>query len=176
MSTFDGYVFLGLSVDGFIARLDGDLDWLVSRGEAAGDIGFTDFLATVDALLMGRGTYEAIVDFPEWPYGKTPVHLLSSTFAGEDRRLAGVHRTLDDSIAALTAAGHRRVYVDGGATVRAFLARGLIRELTLSSVPVLIGSGFTLFGSLPHDVELEHLGTRVIGGSMVQTHYRVLPG
>lgn len=171
----EALVFLGLSVDGFIARPDGDLDWLTSRGEAAGDAGFTPFVRSVDALLMGRGTYDAIAGMGDWPYLGRPVHVLSRTLQdGADARVTAVHRSLDDAVAALVAAGHRRVYVDGGRTVRAFLAAGLVTELTLSRVPVLIGAGPSLFGPLPGDVDLEHVRTEVLGGGMVQTTYRVL--
>ncbi len=179
--TFTGHVFLGMSVDGFIARADNSLDWLVRHGEEAGDAGFTPFVESIDAVLMGRGTYDVIADEAEWPYQGKPLHLLSSTLASDaDPRVTAVHRSVDDAVAALDAAGHRRVYVDGGRTVRALLIMRRIATLTLSRVPVLIGSGPSLFGPLPRDVELEHLDTQVLGGGMVQTTYRVreatLPG
>lgn len=171
--TFTGHVFLGMSVDGFIARLDDDLDWLTSRGEGAGDAGFTPFVSSVDALLMGRGTYRVIQPHAEWPYQGKPVHVLSTTLDPDADPRITVHRTLDDAVAALDAAGYARVYVDGGATVRALLARGRVQTLALSRVPVLIGEGHSLFGPLPADVELEHVGTQVLGGGMVQSTYRV---
>jgi dihydrofolate reductase len=172
--TFSGCVFLGLSVDGFIARPDGDLSWLTSRGDAAGDAGFTPFVESVDALIMGRGTYEVIAGEAVWPYRGRPVHVLSSTVAaGTDPRVI-VHASFGDAVGSLVAAGYRRVYVDGGRTVRSFLAAGLLDELTLSRVPVLIGQGPSLFGPLPSDIDLEHVRTEVLGGGMVQTTYRVL--
>ncbi|MGH3753225.1 MAG: dihydrofolate reductase family protein [Pseudonocardiaceae bacterium] len=171
---FRGCVFLGLSVDGFIARPDGDLSWLTSRGEAAGDAGFTPFIESVDTLIMGRGTYDVIAGETDWPYFGRPVHVLSSTLAaGADPRIT-VHVGFDDAVAALSAVGYRRVYVDGGRTMRTFLAAGLIGELTLSRVPVLIGQGPSLFGPLPSDVDLEYVCTEVLTGGMVQTTYRVL--
>lgn len=171
--TFTGHVFLGLSVDGFIARPDDDLGWLESRGAEAGDAGFTPFVASVDALLMGRGTYRVIAPSDEWPYQGRPVHVLSSTLAADADPRVTVHRTLDDAVAALEAAGYGRVYLDGGRLVRSMLARGRVQTLTLSRVPVLIGEGHTLFGPLPGDVDLEHVETTVLGGGMVQTTYRV---
>jgi dihydrofolate reductase len=172
--TFTGHVFLGMSVDGFIARDDDSLDFLSGSGEGAGDAGFTPFVDSIDALLMGRGTYDVIAGEQEWPYQGKPLHLLSTTVADDaDPRVAAVHRTADDAIAALDDTGYRRVYVDGGRTVRELLARGRIQTLTLSRVPVLIGSGASLFGPLPRDVELEHVSTEVLGGGMVQTTYRV---
>ncbi|NEK56920.1 dihydrofolate reductase [Geodermatophilus sabuli] len=182
MASFTGSVFLGMSVDGFIARLDGDISWLTGGDEgggapddgAGGDFGFTEFVAGIDALVMGRGTYEVIAPFAEWPYQGRPVHVLSSTLTeGADPRITAVHRSFDDAVAALSAAGYRRVYVDGGRTVHAFLTAGLIADLTLSRVPVLIGTGHTPFGELPADVLLEHAATQTFPGGMVQTTYRV---
>jgi dihydrofolate reductase len=172
--TFSGCVFLGLSVDGFIARPDGDLSWLTSRGEVAGDAGFTTFVESVDALVMGRGTYEVIAGEADWPYLGRPVHVFSSTMGADADARIIVHASFGDLVSALDAANYRRVYVDGGRTVRTFLAAGLIDELTLSRVPVLIGEGPSLFGPLPADIDLEHLRTKVLGGGMVQTTYRVL--
>lgn len=173
-SAFSGCVFLGLSVDGFIARPDGDLSWLTSRGEAAGDAGFTPFVESVDALVMGRATYEVISGETDWPYLGRPVHVLSSKVGSDADPRIIVHASFGDLVAALGAAGYRRVYVDGGRTVRTFLEAGLIDELTLSRVPVLIGEGPSLFGPLPSDINLEHVRTQVLGGGMVQTTYRVL--
>jgi dihydrofolate reductase len=184
-SSFSGSVFLGMSVDGFIARLDHDLAWLTSGsggGEVGsapddgegGDFGFAEFVSGVDALVMGRSTYEVIAPLDEWPYQGRPVHVLSTTLdPAADPRLAGVHRSFDAAVAALSAAGYRRVYVDGGRTVHAFLRAGLVTDLTLSRVPVLIGTGHTPWGELPADIALEHVRTRTLAGGMVQSTYRV---
>ncbi len=181
-ASFSGSVFLGMSVDGFIARLDGDLSWLTGDAEAGGspddgaggDFGFGEFVSGIDALVMGRSTYDVIAPLSEWPYQGKPVHVLSTTLApGADPRVT-VHRTFDEAVAALTAAGCRRVYVDGGRLVHTFLAAGLIRDLTLSRVPVLIGEGHTPFGPLPADVLLEHVRTHTYRGGMVQSTYCVL--
>ena len=178
---FTGSVFLGMSVDGFIARPDGDLGWLTGGEDAGGapddgeggDFGFAEFVSGIDALVMGRGTYEVIAPLDEWPYQRKPVHVVSTTLeSGADARIA-VHGSFEDAVAALTAAGYRRVYVDGGRLVHTFLTAGLIGELTLSRVPVLIGEGHTPFGPLPADVLLEHVRTRTFAGGMVQTTYRV---
>jgi dihydrofolate reductase len=170
---FTGHVFLGLSVDGFIARPDDGLDFLeVTDGSGSpGDAGFTEFVASVDALLMGSGTFRVIAPHDDWPYQGKPVHVVSTTLDPDPR--VTVHRTLDEAVAALDAAGHDRVYVDGGQTVRSMLARGRVKTLTLSRVPVLVGEGFSLFGPLPADVHLEHVSTQVLGGGMVQTTYDV---
>ena len=169
-------VFLGLSVDGRIARPDGDLEWLTSRGEAAGDAGFTPFVETVDSVLMGRKTYEAIASEEHWPYLDRPMHVISTTLAADVDPRITVHRSAEEAVDALQRNGHRRVYVDGGETIRWFLASQLVDELTLSQVPVLIGEGPSLFGPLTGDVDLEHARTAVLDGGMVQTTYRVVSG
>lgn len=169
-------VFLGLSVDGRIARPDGDLEWLTSRGEAAGDAGFTPFLESVDAVVMGRKTYEALASYEDWPYLDRPIHVISTTLAADADSRITVHRTAEAAVDALQRDGRRRVYVDGGETVRWFLAAKLVDEITLSQVPVLIGDGPSLFGPLGGDVDLEHVRTDVLDGGMVQTTYRVVDG
>jgi dihydrofolate reductase len=180
-ASFTGSVFLGMSVDGFIARLDGDIGWLTGGTDAGGapddgeggDHGFGEFVGSIDALVMGRSTYEFIAPFDEWPYQGKPVHVLSTTLVpGADDRIT-VHGSFDEAVAALTAAGYRRVYVDGGRTVHTFLAAGLIGDLTLSRVPVLIGTGHTPFGELAADIPLEHVRTQALRGGMVQSTYRV---
>ena len=185
---FTGSVFLGMSVDGFIARLDDDLSFLDGGGDGSapddggalddgegGDFGFAEFVAGIDAIVMGRSTYEFIAPFEEWPYQGRPVHVLSTTLAGGADPRITVHASLDDAMAAIESAGYRRVYVDGGRTVHAFLRAGLIADLTLSRVPVLIGTGHTPFGELAADIPLEHVRTQTFPGGMVQTTYRVRP-
>jgi dihydrofolate reductase len=142
-------------------------------GGAGGDFGFAEFVSGIDAVVMGRATYEVIAPLDEWPYQGKPVHVLSTTLVdGADQRIT-VHRTFVAAVAAVEAAGYRRVYVDGGRTVHAFLAAGHVSDLTLSRVPVLIGTGHTPFGELPADISLEHVRTRTFPGGMVQTTYRV---
>ena len=184
---FTGSVFLGMSVDGFIARPDGTLSFLDGGAEASdgadaptpddgdgGDFGFAEFVSSIDAVLMGRSTYEFIQPFADWPYQSKPVHVLSTTVTpGADDRIT-VHGSFDDAVAALTGAGYRQVYVDGGRTVHAFLRAGLITDLTLSRVPVLIGTGLTPFGELTADIRLEHLRTQTFRSGMVQSSYRVV--
>ncbi|MCW2699355.1 MAG: bifunctional deaminase-reductase domain protein [Blastococcus sp.] len=180
-ASFTGSVFLGMSVDGFIARLDGDLSWLTGETQgggapddgSGGDFGFSEFVAAADALVMGRGTYDVIAPLSAWPYQGRPVHVLSTTLQpGADARIT-VHGSFAEAVAALNSAGYRRVYVDGGRTVRTFLAAGLIGDLTLTRVPVLIGEGHSPFGAFPADIPLEHVRTKVHSGGVVQSTYSV---
>jgi dihydrofolate reductase len=172
-----GHVFIGMSVDGMIARADDSLDWLT--GDAGGEadspdtMGFTEFMASVDHLVMGRSTYDIVQAMGEWFYGDTPVFVLSTTLQTEDPRIR-VARSFDEVTAMLDDDGARNVYVDGGRTVRTFLAAGLIRTLTLTRVPVLIGDGKPLFGGLPADVPLQLDDVKTFKGGAVQTRYTVL--
>lgn len=172
--TWPGFVYIGTSVDGMIARRDGSLDWLTSRGEAAGDAGYAEFNARVDTMLIGRGTYEVVLGFGGWPYEDKRVLVLSRTLPDDADPRITVVRSLDEAIDHLNRAGARGVYVDGGQTIQACLAAGLVDELTISRVPVLIGDGVPLFGPLDADVDLVHESTEVLGGGMVQSRYRVM--
>lgn len=170
-------VFVGTSLDGFIARPDGGLDFLDAAGNE--DHGFHAFLASVDALVMGRKTFEFVRGFGgAWPYGKKPVFVLSHGAVDVSGIKDGVVEHLAGSpkeiVAKLSARGLRHLYVDGGATVQAFLRDGLIQRLVVSRVPILIGEGIPLFGSLPHDVRLEHISTKAFRGGLVQSEYKVL--
>lgn len=172
-----GHVFIGMSVDGMIARADDSIDWLT--GGTAGEAddpdksGFNNFMASVDHMVMGRSTYEIVLSLGEWFYGDTPVLVLSSTLQADDHRVRVV-RSLQDAVSVLENDGARNVYVDGGKTVRTFLAAGLIRTLTLTRVPVLIGEGKPLFGALPADIRLQLDEVKTFGGGAVQTRYTVL--
>jgi len=173
-------VFVGASLDGFIARADGSIDWLhqnqaaVPPGE---DFGFARFMATVDAMVMGRNTFEQVLTFDEWPYGSTPVvvmsHTLSALPPGTPATVSLSGEAPADLVARLSAGGARRLYIDGGRTIQGFLAAGLIDELTVTVLPILIGAGRPLFGPLPADVHLTHAGTQVYDCGFVQLKYRV---
>ncbi len=174
--SWEGLVFIGTSVDGQVARADGALDWLTSRGEAAGDAGYEEHMTRVDAILMGRSTYEVVRGFDPWPYAETPVVVLSTTSPAEGDHRVQVVRSLDEATELFNRRRARGVYIDGATTISTCLAGGLVDEMTISQVPVLIGDGIPLFRGLPRDIDLEHTSTRVLGGGMVQSTYRVRNG
>ncbi|NHC44536.1 dihydrofolate reductase family protein [Motilibacter aurantiacus] len=171
---FTGAVFIATSLDGYIARRDGDIDWLTGRSESIGETGYEDFMAQVDCLVMGRGTYEKALTFDHWPYAGRPVLVLSGRAPADADERVRVVRTVEEAVAVIEEAGARRVYVDGGQVIRSFLAHGLIDELTVTTAPVLLGDGLPLFGRLDADIALEHLRTAVLGGGFVQSTYAVL--
>jgi dihydrofolate reductase len=172
-SPVTGAVFIATSVDGYIARTDGGIDWLLSRDENLGDTGYDAFIATTDAIAMGRNTYEVGCSFDTWPYEGMRVFVVSTTLdAGADDRIT-VHRSLDDLLDAAHDEGARHLYADGGQLITSFLQRGLITEITITTAPVILGSGLPLFGHIDHDVSLDHVRTTTLGNGMTQSVYRV---
>ncbi len=174
-------VFIATSLDGFIARHDGAIDWLEDANAAvpAGeDCGYADFMTSVDAIVMGRATFEKVLSFPDWPYGSMPVFVLSTSISGLP---AGVPNSVHllkaappDVVRRAADAGHHHLYIDGGRTIQAFLSAGLITDLTITVIPVLLGSGIRLFGDLRKDIHLRLLSSKAFPSGFVQSHYAVL--
>jgi len=164
-------VFVGASVDGFIARRNGELDFLPENAEPHG---YEEFIASVDALVIGRNTFETVLGFPEWPYGDKRVVVLSSqpldlsVAKGVVEQMSGEPA---DIVAQLAASGSHHLYVDGGITVQRFLRAGLVNRLIVTRVPVLIGEGIPLFGPLTKDIRLRHVATRHYPSGLVQSEY-----
>jgi dihydrofolate reductase len=167
-------VFVGTSVDGFIARMNGDLDFLpVGGGEPHG---YNEFIATVDVIVIGRKTFETVLGMSEWPYGDKRVMVLSSSPVDISRARGVVEHmggTAAEVVARLEESGVQHAYVDGGITIQRFLGAGLIQRLVITRVPVLIGEGIPLFGALPRDVKLRHVTTRHYPSGLVQSEYEV---
>src|SRR6266850_7562507 len=170
-------VFIGTSVDGFIARPNGDLDWLPPGGGEPH--GYDEFIASVDALVIGRKTFETVLAFDTWPYGDKRVVVLSSRSldlaaagGGVVEQMAGPPAEI---VSQLAASGAQHLYVDGGITIQGFLRAGLIQRLIITRVPVLIGDGIPLFGTLPRDIRLRHVTTRHYPSGLVQSEYHITP-
>ena len=168
-------VFIGTSVDGFIARLNHDLDFLPPGGGE--EHGYEEFMKSVDALVIGRNTYDKVLSFDPWPYGNKPVIVLSTgpinpphSKGAVVERLSG---TPHEILATLASRGWTNVYVDGGITITRFLEANLIQRLIITRVPVLIGTGIPLFGALPRDIKLTHIATRAYQSGLVQSEYGV---
>jgi len=168
-------VFVGASVDGFIARRNGDLDWLPEGGGEPH--GYTEFMASVDTLVIGRKTLETVLTFDEWPYAGKRVVVLSSRPINLSAARAGAVEQMSGSpaeiVERLAADGAQHAYIDGGITIQGFLRAGLIQRLIVTRVPVLIGEGIPLFGALPRDVRLHHVATRHYPSGLVQSEYLV---
>ena len=174
-------VFIATSLDGFISRPDGSIDWLNEANTlipAGEDCGFAQFMAGVDALVMGRNTFEQVLTFGEWLYGLTPVVVLSRQLNALPANAPGTVSLSAEEPAALvahlSAMGLNHLYVDGGLTIQSFLAAGLIDEITITLIPLLLGDGKPLFGKLPGDVKLELISSQAYEFGFVQNTYRVL--
>jgi dihydrofolate reductase len=168
-------VFIGTSVDGFIARPNGELDFLPPGGGEPH--GYEEFIDTVDALVIGRKTFDTVLSFDKWPYGKKPVFVLSRGSlapAPVDAMVKHLSGDPEEILSRLEAQGVQHVYVDGGMTIQGFLRAGLIQRLIITRVPVLIGNGIPLFGDLAHDVKLHHVATRHYPSGLVQSEYKVV--
>jgi dihydrofolate reductase len=168
-------VFIGTSVDGFIARPNDDLDFLPEGGGEPH--GYNEFIASVDAIVIGRKTFEKVLTFGAWPYGDKRVVVLSSHPLDLSKAIGGVVEQLAgppaEIVAQLAARGVHHLYVDGGVTIQRFLRAGAIQRLIITRVPVLIGEGVPLFGTLPHDIQLRHVATRNYPSGLVQSEYEV---
>jgi dihydrofolate reductase len=169
-------VFIGTSVDGFIARPNGDLDFLPPNGGEPH--GYNEFLAEIDALVIGRKTFDTVLAFPSWPYGKKRVVVLSSRHLDLSAAKGAVIEQMAGSpaeiVSRLAATGAHHLYIDGGVTIQGFLRAGLIQRLIITRVPVLIGEVIPLFSTLPHDIQLRHVNTQHYASGLVKTEYRVL--
>ena len=133
-------------------------------------------MATVDAMVIGRKTYETVLGFGGWAYGTKPVFVLSTrpiAPAPPGAVMEQMSGAPADIVSRLAARGIGHIYVDGGVTIQGFLRAGMITRLIVTRVPVIIGTGIPLFGPLDRDVALEHVATRTYAGGLVQSEYRV---
>lgn len=163
--------FLGATLDGFIAEADGGLGFLepFEREEH----GYAAFYASVDTLLMGRKTYDTVLGFGAWPFSDRRVVVLSrnpGTPRFGERFLSGEPRSVLERLAA---DGARHVYADGGEVVTQFLAAGCLDSLSVSILPLVLGTGVRLFATSPgmHRLTLE--SARALDSGVVQLRYRL---
>jgi len=171
--------FIATSLDGFISRPDGSIDWLDEANKAvpAGeDCGYAQYISTVSAIVMGRHTFELALSFENWPYDDTPLYVLSSTLRSLPSKApatVSLHSLSPRAVAALAwRSGHSTLYVDGGRTIQGFIAAGLLAEITITVVPVLLGSGRPLFGPLSSsELKVHHVASRVFPFGFVQNRY-----
>ena len=172
-------VFIATSLDGYIARPDGAIDWLPTNGldGPTEDYGYKKFIDTVDALVMGRKSFETVLGFGiAWPYTK-PVIVLSSRTVEIPEAIRGkveaMSGTPAEVIRRMEERGAKHLYIDGGKTIQGFLTAGLIGRMTITRIPVLLGSGIPLFGPLPGDVKWRHVETRSWPSGLVQSTYEL---
>ena len=169
------YVYIAASIDGYIAMNDGGIDWLHEQPNPdKSDYGYSDFVNNIDALVMGRYTFEKVRTFGEWPY-KKKVFVLSSVLREVPDELEGkiefVSGSPKEIVASINAAGFKNLYIDGGITIRKFLEQDLIDELVITRIPILLGDGIPIFGKLNDPLRFMHKNTRVYDNALVKSHF-----
>lgn len=169
---------MAMTLDGFVARPDHSLDWLVKQPTDAGEHGFTEFMDGIDVLVMGTGSLKTVMGFDEWPYQK-PVIVLSRSMAKADLPEARQDKvefstaTPNELWEELGARGINRVYVDGGAIIRSFLKAGFVQDMKIGLIPVLIGAGIRIFGDNGRDIDLELVSSKGMTSGAVELIYKV---
>lgn len=168
-------VYIATSIDGFIARKDGSFDWLTDLPNPENsDYGFSEFLERIDGIIMGRNTYETVEKFKEWPYPK-PVFVLTDTLKELPGTMSGkasiVRGELKTILESLNKQGFYSFYIDGGKTIQSFLKEDLIDEMTITRIPILLGSGIPLFNNTSPELWFEHVETRIHNNMLVKSKY-----
>lgn len=170
------YVFIATSIDGYIAEKDGGIAWLDTiPNPDSSDMGYVNFINNIDAIIMGRLSFEKILSFGiEWPY-EIPVLVLSTTLINIPKELIEkvdiISGTPQEIIKTAHSTGLKNLYIDGGKTVQNFLKEDLIDEMIITTIPILLGSGIPLFSEIPEKMEFEHIKTDIFLKELVQRHY-----
>ena len=168
-------VYVGTSLDGFIAKKDGDIDWLVKYQNKEVHNSYHEFISRIDAMVIGRGTFEKVIEFPEWPYEKK-VFVLSTSLKQIPETLKEKATLVAMKPAALLSylsdKAFSNIYVDGGKVIQSFLREDLIEELIITRVPELIGTGIALFDHLDKDLRFEHISTNIYSDGLVKSQYK----
>ena len=168
-------VYIATSIDGFIATSIGGLDWLMEiPNPEKSDYGFSEFIDNIDAIVMGRNTFDKVLTFSEWPYNK-PVFVLSNNTIDVPQTLTDKAETLSGEVKAITNQlndkGYKNLYIDGGKVIQSFLKEDLIDELIITKIPILLGDGIPLFGKIDDSLKFKHTKTEIFNDSLVKSHY-----
>ncbi|ADZ09621.1 bifunctional deaminase-reductase domain protein [Methanobacterium lacus] len=168
------YVYIAISLDGFIARPDGGLDWLENLDDPEDDYGFSDFIDKIDALVMGRKTFESVLKFDEWPFTK-PVFVLSTTIQTVPNKLRGKVEVLNGHpkkiVEELNSKEFNNLYIDGGQTIQRFLKEDLIHEMIITTASVILGEGIPLFNGISGDIKFKCERVEVLNPYLVKHYY-----
>lgn len=168
-------VYVGISLDGFMARKDGDIGWLMQFNNKEVQQSYNEFINQIDAIVIGRGTFETVLDFPSWPYDRKVFVLSNSINQAPDLvkdKVTVVSMNPSELLAYLSDEGFSNIYIDGGKVIQSFLREDLIDELIITQVPLLIGSGIPLFGDINRDLHFTHLRTEVYSNELVKSYYQ----
>ncbi|HLX93566.1 MAG TPA: dihydrofolate reductase family protein [Puia sp.] len=168
-------VYIGTSLDGFIARMDGDFNWLSQFANDEATKAYEEFLSTIDAIVIGRRTFETVLTFSAWPYTKN-VFVLSNAIKKAPDSLKGKVIILSmrpkDLLVHLAAMGIVNIYIDGGVVIQEFLKEDLVDELIIAKAPILIGSGIPLFGYIQNDLQFAHTKTEIQSNGLARSYYK----
>lgn len=174
-----GHVFIAVSLDGYVARRDHQIDWLMKQQtQDDADRSYEEFISGIDGIVMGSGSYKTVAAFDEWPY-QIPVVVLSKSLSQSDipDELSGKVRVTDleprELMESLSKEGWSRAYIDGGRLVQSFVRLGLVQDFALTTIPILIGEGISLFGPLDEDIDLELIDVKALKSGLVTTRYSV---
>jgi dihydrofolate reductase len=168
-------VYIGTSLDGFIAKTDGNIDWLTQYANEDAVSAYEEFMNGIDAIVIGRGTFEKILTFSSWPYEKkafvvsTTLKQLPGSLKHNATLLSMQPRAL---LSYLSRMGFSSIYIDGGKLIQSFLKEDVIDDLIISKVPVLIGNGIPLFGFLGADLKFKHMRTETQSNGLVRSYYK----
>ncbi|HKK81337.1 MAG TPA: dihydrofolate reductase family protein [Prolixibacteraceae bacterium] len=170
-------VFIAASLDGCIADRNDGLAWLNSVPNPDNiDMGYADFMEDIDAIIMGRITFETVCNFDvDWPYNK-PVFVLSRSLKQLNHEYQDKAELMGGSpeniLNVIYKRGYKVLYIDGGSTIQNFLKEDLIDELIITTIPILLGGGSRLFSDLPEELEFELVDSNVYLNQVVQNHYK----
>lgn len=168
-------VYIGTSLDGFIAKKDGNIDWLVKFESAEIGDSYLQFIGNIDVHVIGRGTYEKVLTFEPWPYEKK-VFVLSNTIKDLPVHLKHkveiISMSPHEVLKHLLSLGFSSIYIDGGEVIQQFLREDCVDELIITRIPILLGNGIPLFGLLNQPLSLKHEGTQVFQNGLVKSHYK----
>ena len=171
--------YIATSLDGYIARPNGDINWLMEADDSGGkeDYGYKEFSDSVDCMIIGRNTMDIVMGFPEWPYEGKRVVVLSNTLKEVPSQLqykAELYSgPLTELVTKLKNDECKRLYIDGGKTIQSFINEKLITDITITKTPVLLGDGISLFGKTEHDIKLKHIETKSYASGFVKSTYNV---
>jgi dihydrofolate reductase len=173
-----GIVYIATSLDGFIARKGGGLDWLPAPPDDD-DLGFGAFFESIDALLMGRNTYDMVLSFGAWGYGDTPVFVLTHHAIDQPQdpaaRVESMSGSPEEVVTQLSSRGLKNLYVDGGQTIQDFMQAGQIQRIIITRIPVLLGQGISLFGCLEQDIQFKCVRLEMLSNGLEQAEYQIAP-
>lgn len=166
-------IYIATSIDGYIARKDNSLDWLDRVGGFDEDYGFEKLLGSIDALIIGRKTYEVATTVPE-PYPGKRVVVLSKSLGSVRSDMELYQGDLGELVRKLHKEGIKHIWVDGGSTISQFLSSKLVDEMTLSIIPVILGSGIPLFQVITKEIPFRLISSQGYRSGLVQLHYEII--